>query len=106
MSMEQVTNRGAGRTGPATEAMHLDWLALAGAAAIIAAAVMLLVGVLGAIGVYQGGVEMMQQWHLFFEPTVFGIIAGMIEAVIATFAFVYAIALLYNAFTSYRGTSR
>lgn len=103
--MEQVTDRGAGQTEPATEATQLDALALAGAAAILAAVVMLLVGMLGAIGVYQGGVEMMQQWHLFFEPTVLGTIGGMIEAAIATFVFVYALALLYNVFTIQRGTS-
>ena len=106
MSTDQVTKRGAGQTEPATETTHLDALALAGATAILAAVVMLLVGVLGVIGVYQGGVEMMQQWHLFFEPTILGTIAGMIEAAIATFVFVYAIALVYNVFISQRGTSR
>ena len=105
MSMKQVADRRAGRAEPATEATQLDALALAGAAAIIAAVVMLLVGVLGAIGVYQGGVEMMQQWHLFFEPTIMGIIAGMVEAAIITFVFVYAVAFLYNMFSIKRGTS-
>ena len=100
--MEHVTDRGAGGTGPATEATRLDSLALAGAAAIIAAIVMLLVGVLGLFGVYQGGVEMMRQWHLFFEPTILGTIAGMIEAALVTFVCIYVLAFLYNAFSSQR----
>jgi hypothetical protein len=78
--------------------LHLDTLALAGAAAVLSAVVMLLLGVFGAIGVYEGAVEMMQQWHLFFEPTVVGTVAGMVEAAVIGFILVYAFAWLYNAF--------
>ncbi|MDS0243204.1 MULTISPECIES: hypothetical protein [unclassified Haloferax] len=78
---------------------HLDPLALAGAAAVVSAVVMLLLGVFGAIGVYEDAVAMMQQWHLFFEPTVVGTVSGMVEAVVISFVLVYAFAWMYNAFT-------
>jgi hypothetical protein len=71
-------------------------LALAGAAAIVAAVIMLLLGILGNIGVYTGAVEAMQQWHMFFSLSIGGIIAGMFEAVVITFIFVYLFAFLYS----------
>jgi len=71
-------------------------LALAGSAAIVAAVVMLLLGILGNLGVYTGAVEMMQQWHIFFSPSIGGIIAGMFEAAIITFVFIYFFGFLYN----------
>ncbi len=73
-------------------------LALAGAAAIVAAIVMLLLGILGNIGVYTGAVEMMQQWHVFFSLSIGGIIAGMFEAAVITFIFVYLFGFIYNKF--------
>jgi len=78
--------------------MHLDALALASAAAVVSAVVMLFLGVFGAVGVYEGAVEAMEQWHLFFEPTVVGTVAGMVEAAVIGFAVMYAFAWLYNAF--------
>jgi phosphotransferase system glucose/maltose/N-acetylglucosamine-specific IIC component len=59
---------------------------------------MLLLGVFGAIGVYEGAVAMMEQWHLFFEPTVVGTVAGMVEAAVVCFVIVYPFAWLYNVF--------
>ncbi|MDS0296824.1 hypothetical protein [Halogeometricum luteum] len=79
-----------------TSVMRLNALALAGAAAVVSAIVMLLLGVFGAIGVYEGAVEAMEQWHLFFEPTVVGTVAGMVEAAVISFALEYALAWLYN----------
>ena len=73
-------------------------LALSGAAAIVAVIVMLLLGILGNIGVYTGAVEMMQQWHVFFSLSIGGIIAGMLEAGVVTFIFVYLFGLIYNKF--------
>ena len=93
-----TTDHGAYETSTSIEAMRLDALALAGAAAVVSAVVMLLLGVFGAIGVYEGAVEMMQQWHLFFEPTVVGTAAGMVEAAVISFVFAYALAWLYNVF--------
>jgi putative effector of murein hydrolase LrgA (UPF0299 family) len=94
----ETTISGEFETGTAHETMHLDALALAGAAAIVSAVVMLLLGVFGAIGVYEGAVAMMEQWHLFFTPTVVGTIGGMIEAAVISFVLVYALAWLYNSF--------
>ena len=71
-------------------------LALAGAAAIVAAIVMLLLGILGNIGVYTGAVEMMQQWHVFFSLSIGGIIAGIFEGAVVTFIFVYLFGVIYN----------
>ena len=71
-------------------------LALAGSAAIVAAIVMLLLGILGNLGVYKGAVEMMQQWHMFFSLSIGGIIAGMFEAAVITFVFMYLFGFLYN----------
>ncbi len=78
------------------EKTKLRSLALAGSAAIIAAVVMLLPGILGNIGIYTGAVEMMQQWHMFFSLSIGGIIAGMFEAAIITFVFIYLFGFLYN----------
>ncbi|GAA0242950.1 hypothetical protein GCM10009000_068230 [Halobacterium noricense] len=76
----------------AHETIELDALAHSGAAAVVSAVVMFLPGVFGAVSVYEGVVEMMEQWHLFFEPTVVGTVAGMIEAAIISFVFIYAFA--------------
>lgn len=98
--MSTTTNQDAYEMDSTTNVMHLDSLALAGAAAVVSAVAMLLLGVFGAIGVYEGAVEMMQQWHLFFEPTVVGTVAGMVEAAVISFVLMYAFAWLYNAFAS------
>lgn len=79
-----------------TNGVSLDPRALAGAAAVIAAVVMLLLGVFGALGIYDGAVAMMQEWHLFFEPTAVGTAAGMIEAAAFSFVFVAGLAWIYN----------
>jgi len=78
------------------ENKKLRSLALAGSAAMVAAVVMLLLGILGNIGVYTGAVEMMQQWHMFFSLSIVGIIAGMFEAAIITLVFIYLFGFLYN----------
>ena len=78
------------------EKTKLRLLVLASSAAIVAAVVMLLLGILGNIGVYTGAVEMMQQWHMFFSLSIGGIIAGMFETAIITFVFIYLFGFLYN----------
>ncbi|NPE29972.1 hypothetical protein HNV12_18865 [Methanococcoides sp. SA1] len=57
---------------------------------------MLLVGIFGRLGVYMGAFEMMRQWHMFFSPSLGGIVAGMAEAAIIAFVFGYSLAVLYN----------
>ena len=93
-----TTNQDAYEMDSSGRMMRLDALALAEAAAVVSAVVMLLLGVFGAIGVYEGAVAMMGQWHLFFEPTVVGTVAGMVEAAVISFVLVYAFAWLYNVF--------
>ena len=75
-------------------------LALGYAGAIIAAVGMLLLGILGNLGLYTGAVGMMGEWHMFFSPSLGGIIGGMIEAAIISFIALYAFALLYNMFVT------
>ncbi len=72
--------------------------ALGGAAAILAAVIMLLLGILGNIGVYTGAVEAMAQWHVFFSLSIGGIIAGIVEGAVAAFVFVYLFGFIYNKF--------
>lgn len=91
-----TTNQDAYEVNSTDSGMHLDTLALAGAAAVLSAVVMLLLGVFGAVGVYEGAVEAMEQWHLFFDPTVVGTVAGMVEAAVISFVVMYAFAWLYN----------
>jgi hypothetical protein len=78
------------------ESKKLRSLVLAGSAATVAAVAMLLLGILGNIGVYTSAVEMMQQWHMFFSLSIGGVIAGMFEAAIITFVFIYLFGFLYN----------
>ena len=78
------------------EKTKLKPLALGVAAAIVVAIIMLLLGILGNIGIYTGAVEMMQQLHIFFSLSIGGIIAGMVEAAVITFVFVYLFGFIYN----------
>ncbi|WP_245903118.1 hypothetical protein [Salinigranum rubrum] len=97
--MSTTTSNTANRTDQAEDVVReLNAIALGASGAVVAAAVMLLLGVFGAVGVYEGAVAMMEQWHLFFEPTVVGTVAGMVEAAVISFVLVYAFAWLYNAF--------
>ena len=74
----------------------LNTFAFAGAACIVAAILMLILGILGNLNLYTGAVSMMGQWHIFFSLTPIGILAGMIEAAISTFVFVYLFGVIYN----------
>lgn len=77
---------------------QLDATAFAAASAVVSAAIMLLLGVAGALGLYEGAVQMMEQWHLFFSPTVVGTVGGMIEGAIVGYVIAWTVAWLYNAF--------
>ncbi len=76
----------------------LNEKALGYSLAIISAFVMLLLGILGKLGIYTGAVDMMQQWHVFFSLSFFGIIGGIIEAAIFSFVFGWLFAWIYNKF--------
>lgn len=77
---------------------ELNALAFGYAAAILSAACMLSLGILGNLGIYSSGVRAMQQWHMFFSLSIGGIIAGMVEAAIIGCILGYAFAWLYNKF--------
>ncbi len=74
----------------------LNTLALGYAGAIISATFMLLLGILGNLGIYEGAVAMMSEWHIFFSLSIGGIIGGMVEAAIISFVILYAFAIVYN----------
>ncbi len=66
--------------------------------AILSGVGMLLMGVLGNLGIYLTGVEAMKQWHLFFDLSFIGIVAGIIEAGLFSFVFGWLFAIVYNKF--------
>jgi hypothetical protein len=74
----------------------INTLVFALSAAIVAALSMLILGVLGNIGLYEGAVEMMMKWHMFFSLTSLGIFTGMVEAAVITFVFFAIFGWLYN----------
>ena len=74
----------------------LNSLALGASAAIVAALSMIILSVLGNMDVYQGAVEMMSQWHMFYSLTPLGILAGITEAVVISFVFFYIFGWTYN----------
>lgn len=74
----------------------LEPVAFSGAAALLAAAIMVVLGVLGNLGIYTGLASAMQQWHMFFDLTPVGIVAGAVEAAVLTFLMCYPFVVLYN----------
>lgn len=76
---------------------RLHGSALATAGALIAAAGMLVLGILANLGFYEGAAGMMAEWHLFFSLTPAGIIAGMIEAAVIAFVVLFVFSWTYNA---------
>lgn len=76
----------------------LNELALGYSLAILSGLCMLALGILGNLGLYLGGVGMMQEWHMFFSLSFTGIITGIIEALIYGFVGGWLIAYFYNRF--------
>ena len=68
------------------------------ASSIVSGGAMLAIGLLGALGLYEGGTRMMEQWHVFFSTSALGIIAGAIETAVVFFLLGYAFAAAYNKF--------
>lgn len=75
---------------------QLNVSAFASAGAMVAAFSMLLLGVGGNIGIYEGAASMMRDVHMFFTFSFIGIIGGMIEGAIISYFFLYIFALVYN----------
>lgn len=66
------------------------------AAAAVSAVCMLLLGIGWKLGIYSTAAQAMADWHLFFGPSIMGIIGGMVEAAIWSFIAAYAFAWVYN----------
>lgn len=64
--------------------------------AVFAAFTMLLLSIANSLGVYQGAVNMMEQWHMFYSPTVAGTITGMVEAAIITYLSILVVGWIYE----------
>lgn len=76
----------------------LNPLALGYSLAILSGISMLLLGILGYLGIFTEAIEMMIQWHIFFDISFIGIIAGIIEASIWGFVGGYLFGYIYNKF--------
>ncbi|MBU3923983.1 MAG: hypothetical protein KJ592_03640 [Nanoarchaeota archaeon] len=76
----------------------LDTKALGYSLAILSGLCMLLLGIAGNFGIYMGAVDMMMQWHMFFDLSVLGIITGIIEAGVIGFICGWLVAYFYNRF--------
>ncbi len=74
----------------------LNALALGYAAAIMSALVMLTLGILANLGIYEEAAATMAQHHLIFSLSFLGIIGGMVEAAIISFITGYIFGWLYN----------
>lgn len=59
---------------------------------------MLVLSLLALGGVYTGAYEAMKVWHLFYDLTAVGIIAGIVEAAVWSYVSGYLVALFYNKF--------
>ncbi len=74
----------------------LDTLAFASSAAVVAALIMVMLGIAGYLGVYTGAVEAMETWHMFFSVTAVGTVTGAVEAAVWTFVFCVPFVAMYN----------
>lgn len=63
---------------------------------IVSAICMALLGILGNFGIYLNAVEIMSQWHIFFDLSFLGIILGIVEAFIVGGISGVLIAYFYN----------
>ena len=79
-----------------TEQLNAHAFGLAGA--ILSAACMLVLGVLGSLGLYMKAVTAMMDWHVFFSLSPIGVIGGMVEAAVISYVGLYAFVWIYNKF--------
>ncbi len=64
--------------------------------AIWSALFMLVLWLLANMGLYVSAAEQMAKWHVFFNFSFRGLIAGMIEAAVVSYVLVYTFVLVYN----------
>ena len=76
------------------------------AAAVVAAIVMAIIGTLSRFGIYTEAAQMMSSWHMFFDTTLMGILAGMAETAISTFLFIYLFAVIHNKIVTFTKRAR
>lgn len=75
---------------------QLNVHAFSSAGAVVSAVGMLLLGIGANVGIYEGAVQQMAKWHLFFSPSLGGVIGGMLEGAIVTYVFLYLFGWVYN----------
>lgn len=75
---------------------QLNVHAFSSAGAVVSAVSMLLLGIGLNVGIYEGAAQQMAKWHLVFSPSLGGIIGGMIEGAIVSYAFLYLFGWVYN----------
>lgn len=64
--------------------------------AIWSALFMLVLWLLANMGIYVSAAEQMVKWHVFFNLTFSGLVAGMVEAAIVSYVLVLAFVWVYN----------
>ena len=60
----------------------------------------MLLGILGNLGGSTGAVEMMMRWHLVFDRSAVGIVAGMLEAAVVAVVVCWPFVWLSNVLAS------
>ena len=78
------------------KSMKLNEMALGYTAAALSAVCMFLLGIGWNLGYYTSAAIAMSNWHIFFGPSIGGIVAGMIEAGFLSFIGAYSFAWFYN----------
>ena len=76
----------------------LNELALGYASATVSGLGMLLLGIGWNTGLYVNAAEQMAKWHIFFSPSISGIIGGVLEGAVWGFVIAYLFAWVYNKF--------
>lgn len=73
---------------------------VATALAVWSALLMLVLWLLSRMGFYVSAAEQMARWHVFFNPSLVGLIGGMIEAAVMSVIGVYLFVYIYNLFAA------
>lgn len=66
--------------------------------ALLSGLCMLLLGLFGLMGLYEGAVQMMSDWHLFFSVDAVGILTGILEGAFWGYVLGGLTAVFYNWF--------
>ncbi|MCS3676279.1 hypothetical protein GGP72_000175 [Salinibacter ruber] len=66
--------------------------------ALLSGLCMLVLGLFGLLGIYEGAVQMMTDWHLFFSADAVGILTGILEGAFWGYVLGVLTAVFYNWF--------